>query len=85
MPVPFFGKDAKTQAIGAMIARRVGAHPLEPWSKRAWLQDGPAVVYDTIGSTQTYAQIGYLKLNRHIDPTIEDLRDREELGHFSVL
>lgn len=33
----------------------------------------------TIGSTQTYAQIGYLKLNRHIDPTIEDLRDREEL------
>ena len=25
MPVPFFGKDAKTQAIGAMIARRVGA------------------------------------------------------------
>jgi KDO2-lipid IV(A) lauroyltransferase len=25
MPIPFFGKDAKTQAIGAMIARRVGA------------------------------------------------------------
>ena len=25
MPVPFFGKYAKTQAIGAMIARRVGA------------------------------------------------------------
>ena len=25
MPVPFFGRDAKTQAIGAMIARRVGA------------------------------------------------------------
>lgn len=25
MPVPFFGKDARTQAIGAMIARRVGA------------------------------------------------------------
>jgi len=25
MPVPFFGKEAKTQAIGAMIARRVGA------------------------------------------------------------
>src|SRR5215469_4770160 len=35
------------------IARRVGARPLEPWSKRGWLQDGPAVVYDTIGSTQT--------------------------------
>lgn len=33
----------------------------------------------TIGTSQTYAQIGYLKLNRNIDPTIEDLRDREEL------
>jgi KDO2-lipid IV(A) lauroyltransferase len=25
IPVPFFGQDAKTQAIGAMIARRVGS------------------------------------------------------------
>ncbi len=25
MPVPFFGQDAKTQAIAAMIARRVGS------------------------------------------------------------
>ncbi len=33
----------------------------------------------TIGSDQTYAQIGYLRLNRDIDPTIEDLRDKEEL------
>jgi LPS-assembly protein len=33
----------------------------------------------TIGGTQTYAQIGYLRLNRDIDPTIEDLRDREEI------
>ena len=33
----------------------------------------------TIGSDQTYAQIGYLRLNRDIDPLIEDLRDREEL------
>jgi threonine dehydrogenase-like Zn-dependent dehydrogenase len=37
----------------AQVARRVGAAPLEPWSKRDWLQDGPAVVYDTIGSTET--------------------------------
>jgi threonine dehydrogenase-like Zn-dependent dehydrogenase len=37
----------------AQVARRAGAAPLEPWSKRAWLQDGPAVVYDTIGSTET--------------------------------
>jgi LPS-assembly protein len=33
----------------------------------------------TIGTTQTYAQVGYLKLNRDVDPTIEDLRDVEEL------
>ncbi len=33
----------------------------------------------TVGSEQTYAQIGYLKLNRDIDPAIEDLSDREEL------
>ena len=37
----------------AQVARRVGATPLEPWSKHDWLQDGPAVVYDTIGSTET--------------------------------
>ena len=33
----------------------------------------------TIGTKQTYAQIGYLRLNRNIDPAIEDLRDVEEL------
>jgi LPS-assembly protein len=33
----------------------------------------------TIGTMQTYAQVGYLKLNRDIDPSIEDLRDIEEL------
>jgi LPS-assembly protein len=33
----------------------------------------------TVGTAQTYAQIGYLKLNRNIDPTIEDLRDKEEI------
>ena len=31
-----------------------------------------------IGGRQTYATIGYLRLNRDIDPSIEDLRDREE-------
>jgi threonine dehydrogenase-like Zn-dependent dehydrogenase len=24
-----------------------------PWNKRAWLQDGPGVVYDTVGSPET--------------------------------
>ena len=33
----------------------------------------------TVGTTQTYAQVGYLKLNRNVDPTIEDLRDVEEV------
>lgn len=35
------------------VARRCAAPPLLPWSKRAWLQDGPGVVYDTVGSTET--------------------------------
>jgi threonine dehydrogenase-like Zn-dependent dehydrogenase len=26
---------------------------LRPWSAKEWLQDGPGVVYDTIGSTET--------------------------------
>jgi LPS-assembly protein len=33
----------------------------------------------TVGSTQTYARIGYLRLNRDISGELEDLRDREEL------
>jgi LPS-assembly protein len=33
----------------------------------------------TIGSKGTYAQIGYLKLNRNIGSAIEDLSDREEV------
>jgi len=33
----------------------------------------------TIGNHRTYAEIGYLNLNRNIDPAFEDLQDREEL------
>ena len=33
----------------------------------------------TVGSSSTYAQIGYLKLNRNIGPAVEDLADREEV------
>jgi len=33
----------------------------------------------TVGTEETYAQVGYLKLNRDISPTVEDLRDKEEL------
>ncbi len=33
----------------------------------------------TVGSRQTYVEVGYLKLNRDIDELVEDLQDREEL------
>ena len=33
----------------------------------------------TVGSRSTYLQIGYLRLNRNITSTLEDLRDREEV------
>jgi LPS-assembly protein len=33
----------------------------------------------TLGTQQTYLQVGYLLLNRDIDTAIEDLRDHEEL------
>ncbi len=33
----------------------------------------------TVGTEQTYVQVGYLRLNRDISPTVEDLRDKEEL------
>jgi LPS-assembly protein len=33
----------------------------------------------TVGTEQTYVQIGYLRLNRDISAAVEDLRDKEEL------
>jgi LPS-assembly protein len=33
----------------------------------------------TVGSDETYVQIGYLRLNRDISLAVEDLRDKEEL------
>ena len=33
----------------------------------------------TVGGRQTYATLGYLRLDRDVDPAIEDLRDREEI------
>ncbi|HYD25128.1 MAG TPA: LPS assembly protein LptD [Croceibacterium sp.] len=33
----------------------------------------------TVGSDRTYLEVGYLRLNRDIDLTFEDLQDREEL------
>jgi threonine dehydrogenase-like Zn-dependent dehydrogenase len=40
-------------ALVSDVAGRVGGVPLRPWSSRDWLQDGPVIVYDTIGSVQT--------------------------------
>jgi threonine dehydrogenase-like Zn-dependent dehydrogenase len=44
--------SAPDELVG-QVARRCGGTPIRPWSGRDWLQDGPAVVYDTIGSVQT--------------------------------
>ena len=33
----------------------------------------------TVGSDKTYVELGYLRLNRDVDLTFEDLQDREEL------
>jgi threonine dehydrogenase-like Zn-dependent dehydrogenase len=52
-----FGAHAALSSVPdslvAAVARRVGGSPLVPWSGREWLQDGPGVVYDTIGSVET--------------------------------
>jgi LPS-assembly protein len=42
----------------------------------------------TVGTELTYAQVAYLRLNRDISPTVEDLRDKEELrlaGRWQIL
>jgi threonine dehydrogenase-like Zn-dependent dehydrogenase len=44
---------SRPEALVAAVAARTGATPQVPWSKKPWLQDGPAVVYDTIGSLET--------------------------------
>ncbi|URD62138.1 LPS assembly protein LptD [Sphingomonas sp. KRR8] len=33
----------------------------------------------TVGTDLTYARVGYLRLNRNVDTSVEDLRDKEEL------
>jgi threonine dehydrogenase-like Zn-dependent dehydrogenase len=50
---PRFAPVRIEDVLVAEVARRVGASPLVPWSGRQWLQDGPGVVYDTIGSVET--------------------------------
>lgn len=45
--------DSSPDALVDAVARRVGAGRLRPWNGKEWLQDGPAVVYDTVGSPET--------------------------------
>jgi threonine dehydrogenase-like Zn-dependent dehydrogenase len=44
---------ADPDALVSAIADRMAVKTFVPWSGREWLQDGPAVVYDTIGSIET--------------------------------
>ncbi|MGA3353233.1 MAG: zinc-binding dehydrogenase [Acidimicrobiales bacterium] len=52
-----FGADAVLSSspdeLVHQVSSRTGKSPLKPWSGKEWLQDGPSVVYDTIGSTET--------------------------------
>ncbi len=43
------GPDAVVEAV----ARLCGTRPHVPWSGRSWLQEGPGVVYDTVGSPES--------------------------------
>jgi threonine dehydrogenase-like Zn-dependent dehydrogenase len=45
--------DADPDAVVDSVAAHLGVRRLMPWSGRAWLQDGPAIVYDMVGSPQT--------------------------------
>jgi len=45
--------SSEPDRLVAQVASRTGTAPLVPWSRHRWLQDGPAVVYDTVGSTET--------------------------------
>lgn len=45
--------DSTPDRLVAAVGDRLGASRLRPWSGKEWLQDGPAVVYDTIGTPET--------------------------------
>jgi len=45
--------SSKPDNLVGEVSRRTGKTALRPWSGKDWLQDGPGVVYDTIGSTET--------------------------------
>jgi threonine dehydrogenase-like Zn-dependent dehydrogenase len=45
--------SSRPDELVGQVRIRTGKRALRPWSGKRWLQDGPAVVYDTIGSTET--------------------------------
>jgi len=45
--------SSKPDELVARVAELMHADPLVPWSGHDWLQDGPGVVYDMVGSTET--------------------------------
>jgi threonine dehydrogenase-like Zn-dependent dehydrogenase len=44
---------SEPDALVNAVADQTGTRRLVPWSGRAWLQDGPGVVYDMVGSPST--------------------------------
>ena len=44
---------SKPDELVQRVADALPAAQLRPWSGRAWLQDGPAVVYDMVGTPET--------------------------------
>jgi parvulin-like peptidyl-prolyl isomerase len=48
-------------------------------ARQGQCRDPPQRARRGVRRRQTYATIGYLRLDRNIDPAIEDLRDREEI------
>ncbi|MGO9206958.1 MAG: zinc-dependent alcohol dehydrogenase [Candidatus Limnocylindrales bacterium] len=45
--------SSRPETLVREVSQRTGGTAIRPWSGKDWLQDGPSVVYDTIGSTET--------------------------------
>ncbi len=45
--------SSRPETLVREVSQQTGGTAIRPWSGKDWLQDGPSVVYDTIGSTET--------------------------------
>ena len=78
-------KELETKVTAARVAAKKLAHLSSEVKNKALLAIAENLalrrneIDATIGNRGTYAEFGYLRLNRNIDPSIEDLRDREEI------